>query len=95
MVDRGGRTPWHWRTMTSVRDGDLVVHYARGRVHAVSRVRHPARKAPRPVDPPQDPHLQPGWLVAVHVTDLVEPIALADIPHSMRHGQGQRMFTQA
>jgi 5-methylcytosine-specific restriction enzyme B len=42
MVDRGGRTPWHWRTMTSIRDGDLVLHYARGQVHAVSRVSPPS-----------------------------------------------------
>lgn len=95
MVDRGGRTPWHWRTITSVRVNDLVVHYARGQVHAVSSVRHPMREAPRPVDPPKDPRQQPGWLVDVRVTPLVEPIALVEIPLSMRQHQAQRMFTQA
>lgn len=95
MLDRGGGTPWHWRTMLSVRASDVVVHYARGWVHAVSQVRHPAREAPRPIDPPSDPHQQSGWLAGVDVTDLAEPIALVDVPLAMRRGRNQRMFTQA
>lgn len=81
--------------MLSVRAGDVVVHYARGWVHAVSQVRHPAREAARPIDPPSDPLQQTGWLVRVYVTDLAEPITLVDIPLAMRLGRNQRMFTQA
>ncbi len=35
---KGGRTQYHWDTMDEVKQGDIVLHYANGALHYVSRV---------------------------------------------------------
>jgi hypothetical protein len=94
MVDKRGRLPWHWRTMTEVHSGDTVVHAAKGKVWAVSQVTQPAVEALRPVNPPDYPAQRRGWLVQVRVTKLAEPITIKDVPLALRTAAGQRIFTE-
>jgi MoxR-like ATPase len=64
------------------REGDVVIHYARGAIRGVSAVTQEAVEAPRPES--DEP---PGQFVRVQFFELAQPIALADVPPSMRQGE--------
>jgi hypothetical protein len=76
--------PVHFYTsVTHVRPGDVVLHYAQKALRAVGRVESRAQETtiPGAEDRPDD---TPGWLVHVGVTRLEQPILLEDIPVAWR-----------
>jgi len=48
LIGKGGRVPFHWETMREVRPGDLIFHYVRGQIVAMSQARSVAYHSPRP-----------------------------------------------
>jgi len=79
---KDGRAVASWFSMTQVRPGDVILHYARGAFRAVGLARAVAE------DVPGDQELGPagGWLVHVEYHDLEPPVARDAIPRDMRGG---------
>jgi 5-methylcytosine-specific restriction protein B len=90
-VDKAGRHLHHWDSMTELRTGDTVIHYANGEVRAVSWVTVAARPDTRPV-PMLEPHLNTGRLARVAMTDASIPIARDDIPVRLRAARPKGPF---
>jgi|GEM_PF-1272358 len=67
--DTNGSTPNHWRRLTDLVPGDLLVHYAGGAIRAISRVRESAVESRRSDD---DDYI--GWRANVEVFQLATPI---------------------
>lgn len=91
---KNGRSFGHWQTMSMVRPSDVVLHYAKGAVRAISRATASASDAPRPSSLPDGVWDQLGWLLPVDMNDLAQPITLDEIPPMMRYQQAQPMFNQ-
>jgi 5-methylcytosine-specific restriction protein B len=81
--DKLGRRLDHWEAMAELRPGDIVIHYARGAVHAVSTVRSAATSGSRPVPLPE-PWLNIGRYAAVETTPATVPVPLSSIPRVLR-----------
>jgi len=72
--DRRGRTPPHWGSMQQVLAGDIILHYANGALHAVSKVQDDVEMAPKPKSLSDQYPDGPGWLVRTQYHDLHPPI---------------------
>lgn len=48
LIDSGGGKPAHWERLDEVKVNDVVFHYVRGQIRAVSRVLAPANRATNP-----------------------------------------------
>ncbi len=81
--DKLGRRLEHWEAMDDLRPGDIVIHYARGAVHAVSTVRSAATSGQRPVPLPQ-PWMNIGRYAPVDVTRATVPVPLSSVPRVLR-----------
>jgi hypothetical protein len=89
--DGSGRS--HWRSLEGARVGDLVLHYATGKIRAVSVVTERAIDA---LDPFSENH---GWegmglLLRADYRELEEPVGLEEIPVEWRVEHGAP-FTRA
>ena len=73
---KGGRQLYHWDTLDELREDDMVLHYAHGRLGYVSRVTAPAVMAERPHGIESNEWQEAGRLVRVDYHDLRPPIAL-------------------
>ncbi|MEV0586116.1 hypothetical protein [Nonomuraea sp. NPDC050310] len=82
---RNGRRQAHWTTMTEVRLGDTVLHYARQHVVALSVVTAAAVDAPRPNDLQSDWE-EDGRLVRVAYRQASHPVHREEIPEAWRTG---------
>src|SRR5690625_2963654 len=76
--DRRGHLVHHYESLTEVRPGDFVLHYANQHVRAVSIVQEKATPAvcPRPDD--RRYRGREGRLVRTHYNELPTPVPLAD-----------------
>ncbi|WP_157519960.1 hypothetical protein [Herbidospora daliensis] len=84
-ADRNGHRKSHWNTMTEVRPGDTVIHYASKAVVAVSVVTAAAVDARRPMDLPDDWD-RDGRLVEAVYRRATRPVSLTEIPQQWRTG---------
>jgi hypothetical protein len=78
-----GQRLHHWEAMTELRPGDIVIHFARGEVRAVSTVTEAAIQATRP-DPLSEPWFNVGRIAYVEMTIATVPYRLASIPKNLR-----------
>jgi len=62
---KGGRTQYHWDTMDEVKQGDIVLHYANGALHYVSRVIEAPILAKKPRSMSESSWEEQGRLVRV------------------------------
>ncbi|MCO5994797.1 hypothetical protein [Actinoallomurus rhizosphaericola] len=85
---KDGRRPAHWTSMTEVRPGDTVIHYA-GRVAALSVVTTAAVAARRPAQLPERWH-EEGRLVRTAYREAFERISLGEVPLDWRTGHPRR-----
>jgi MoxR-like ATPase len=68
----------HHDNVASVQPGDVVLHYTRGRIEAVSVVTEPGREMLRPYEAP-DMERDVGYSATVDYRPLDEPIAVEEI----------------
>lgn len=80
---RSGQAVSHWSRMWDARVGDVVLHYSHQRIQAISTVTAPAQEARNPYTD-EDVWNDEGKQLPVEITTLDRPIALADIPLSIR-----------
>ena len=78
-----GREIVHWKSMADVRVGDRIIHFANGRVRAVSVVAAEAVIADRPAELGErwEPE---GYLVRATYTELSPHVSLSSIPVEVR-----------
>lgn len=81
-VESHGTRLGHWETMTQVRVGDVVIHYAKG-VRAISTVTAAALDTLRPNELPAA-WPSDGRLVRCSYRDAGQPVALEEIPADWR-----------
>lgn len=86
MLNKAGRTQYHWDTMDEVCEGDVVLHYNDGFLRAASDVSAAARPAPTPFD--DEAWDKAGRLVETKYQELNEPVPLAAIDEGARIAQG-------
>jgi hypothetical protein len=84
-----GSTQPHWETMTEVRPGDVIFHYAGQAVRAVSTVTAAAIASPRPSDLPPDLWGRDGRLVRVSYREASSPVSRHDIPEAWKESEPQ------
>lgn len=75
--DKGGNTPFHWKNVQSVREGDVVFNYADGEVRALSLATTSPFESDKEVEGGQWEH--GGWRVDLLCHQLSNPIDLQDI----------------
>lgn len=91
--ESGGKRLHHWDRMDYVQPGDVVIHYVRGQVRAVSSVLMSARPAANPYQG----EAESGWdsagrEISVRIRELDMPLSLSSIPLDLRKtwkGYGQ------
>ncbi len=80
--DRGGRTPFHWRTMNEVREGDTIFSYVARAFPALSVARGSAYPYPNPFPTADWDH--DGMRIDVEYVDLDSPLALSAVMPSLQ-----------
>ena len=80
VYDKGGGEPSHWKVLTELQVGDIVLHYFRQQVAAVGTVTNAPVTGVRPADVPDTGWGEEGHLVRVDYRDLETPIPLTEIP---------------
>lgn len=90
--DKRGRQLDHWESMTQLRPGDTVIHYAKGEVRAVSRVGTVARRSQRP-HPLPERWFNDGRIADVAISPATTHIERDDIPQALRLGEQNGPFT--
>jgi hypothetical protein len=83
-VDRQGHSRRDWDALTEVRRGDVVLHYADGKIRGVSTVERQAYDSSRPAPENAASWENNGRRIEVAFRALRGPIALADIPVHLR-----------
>jgi len=73
---KGGRTQYHWETMDEVKQGDIVLHYANGSIHYVSKVVKGTTRARKPSSMSESSWEEQGRLVRVEYFPLQPNIPL-------------------
>lgn len=69
----------HWSNVSKVRQGDVVFHYSRGEIRAISSARSDGHPKERPPSLPQDAWKQSGWAAELEYFDLPQTIPLPAI----------------
>jgi len=80
----GSKPYFHWTNLAQVQPGDVVVHYAKSRIQAISSVVSAATKTTRPSEPQFDSWNPAGWRVQTRYHFVADPIALSEIPSAVR-----------
>lgn len=81
LADARGVQPPHWSAVGNVKHGDIIIHYAKGELRAVSKVLEEAIITERPGDVFTG---EQGLLVTLKYTDLTNPLPLAGITENQR-----------
>ena len=81
---RGGTTFAHHRNVGLVSRGDVVLHYAKGTIRALGRVRADGGEGERPEGLSGDSWAKEGYLAAIEYLDLDNPIHLNEVDVAMR-----------
>lgn len=80
-----GRKESHWERMDDVAPGDVVFHYSKLHLRAISEVLTPARKATKPYkNPSSDDWEESGREVSLRMYPLASPLPLNEIPLELR-----------
>ena len=85
MKDKAGRPQHHWETMSSVRAGDIILHYSNGSLRAIGTAQDSASPAANPFGAEWN---EDGRLIHVRYEELREQIPLGSIPDSVRTSAG-------
>jgi MoxR-like ATPase len=88
-----GRIIAHHKSVAELQAGDIVLHYAKGLVRAVSVVREAGHEEARPPELPEEEWSREGYLAGVDYHDAPTPIALEEIPNDWRT-EDQGPFTR-
>lgn len=67
-VDRGGNTPYHWKTMIQLEDGDIVFSCVKQKIVAISTVINSAYSFDKPF---HDTNLDNSWETEGYKADLI------------------------
>lgn len=81
LKDAGGGQPSHWSNVSKVKNGDMIFHYAKGALRAVSRVFENAVETERPDGTGKG---EKGLLVKTNYHELLYQLPLTGIPESLR-----------
>jgi len=73
---KGGNTQYHWETMTGVKPGDIILHYANGSLRYVSRVKEAAVKSEKPASMEADDWNREGRLIKTDYYKLKPEVSL-------------------
>lgn len=84
----GGPAPKHWQALAGMQFGDVIFHYNRQSIRALSRVTAPAEVVDRPTGLSPSEWYGRGWKLTTHYHLLDEPIALTEIPSDWRLAEG-------
>jgi hypothetical protein len=79
-----GKALEHWTNLTRLELEDVVLHYLKGSVRAVSRVVEPAIEATRPAELPEGPWSSEGYLVRADYHELSDHLGIQAIPLEWR-----------
>lgn len=88
LLSKAGARVAHWDALERVSTGDLVFHYFRQRVVAISDVTVSAIRARRPANLPSGPWELEGRLVRSRYRIAEDPVALLEIPRAWRESAG-------
>lgn len=80
-----------WRQLTEVREGDILIHYARSAIRGFSIAQSEAFSCLRPWPDPDDQN-RAGRRIYVEFVELAIPVPLSDIPFSVRLSQDPGPF---
>ena len=73
---KGGNTQYHWETMTEVKPGDIILHYANGALRYVSQVKEEAVKSEKPASMEADDWNREGRLIKTEYYKLKPEVSL-------------------
>ncbi|MFW5988224.1 MAG: McrB family protein, partial [bacterium] len=73
---KGGKTQYHWETMTEVKAGDIILHYANGALRYLSQVKEEAIKADKPASMEDDEWNRKGRLIKTEYYKLDPAVSL-------------------
>ncbi|TDO95012.1 dynein-related subfamily AAA family protein [Halanaerobium saccharolyticum] len=73
---KGGTTQYHWETMTEVKLGDIILHYANGSLRYVSQVKEEAVKSEKPASMEADDWNREGRLIKTDYYKLEPEVSL-------------------
>ena len=88
LVAKNGHELSHWTSMRDAKPEDRILHYANGRIRAVSTIETAAEEAPRPAGLSEEAWGEHGRLIKTRYVELAEPVALEEIPSDWRIAQG-------
>ena len=73
---KGGTTQYHWETMTEVKPGDIILHYANGALRFISQVKEEAVKSEKPTSMEADDWNREGRLIKTEYYKLEPTVNL-------------------
>lgn len=79
LLNKAGRSEYHWENMAGVRPGDLVLHYSNNAVRAVSKVIEAATLRPCPPEIQTGQWQAEGRYVKTDYTHFEQPIPIENI----------------
>jgi hypothetical protein len=85
MEGETGRSVAHWKNVSHVQPGDLILHHAAKALRAISQVEAAAEPNARPVG---HPDRSDGYLVLTRYSELPQSIPLGDLPLEWRTEEG-------
>ena len=83
LADRNGHPVAHWNLLEEVTSQDVVVHYSKGEIRALSCVKEAAVESPKPEAYEAEPWEEKGRLVKVEHFDLNPPIPLGQVQEEL------------
>lgn len=81
---KDGKVLEHHKNLIHLQPGNVILHYAKGSLRAVSEVLETATEASRPAELPAEPWESEGYLVKAKYYELAETIPLESIPPKWR-----------
>lgn len=85
LLDARGVQPGHWASVGKVNQGDIVLHYAKGELQAVSKVATKAIETERPDGKTKG---EKGLLLQTKYFSMPTPLPLKDLPQDLRIQEG-------
>lgn len=88
----GGQTPYYHENVRRVEERDIIVHYAKTKIRALSRVKAPSYETEPPESLSREPREQAGWRADVEAVNLENPIHFEEIPEDFRLDEEASVF---
>src|SRR5438094_2977309 len=93
-TDKRGSALAHHANVMRLKPGDALIHYADGRIRAVSRVVAAPTEASRPAELPEGAWQSTGYLGRLEYRDIAEAIPITAIPDEWRQEEAARPAPQ-